>query len=678
MTTKKVKGSKPKGKERKRSQEIVSQSVIMRLLTVIVFGLWQWIFELRTEAKPAAAESANSGGDDLFELSSSNLFELRLLHMNDFHSRFEEVTMRGSKCTAAKREANKCVGGIARIKHKVDEIKQSQTDDNLLFLMAGDLFQGTLWYTKFKWSIVSNLTQSLGLDATSLGNHEFDDGLNDLEQFVTSVPYDVITGNVNVSSQSQRLQDRLLPYKIYEKEFVDDDEQKAQQKRQKRRVGVIGYVTPDTKDITSAGRLTHFEDEVSALSRNVGQLRDKGVDIVIAIGHSGYDRDLEIAKQVEGIDVIIGGHTNTFLWSGERPANYPDPVGDYPTVVESSRDGSSSKTLVLQTNGYGRFLGDITVTFDGQGRVVDWSKGQPVLLDASVAKDPELQATVDEFGREVKNFMKRPIGRTQVELFGGRPDCRLVECTLGSFISDALVDQTNASIAILNSGSFSGSLAMGEITTGDIYSAMPYDNEIDVIKIDGKTLRKLFEHSVATLEVSSNPDPSGSFVQVSGVRIVFDLRQPSGNRVSQLDVASEPKQRPEDYRPVTDGQIYEVAAPSFLVNGGDGFTMLNPANLREHKNMGLLDKDLVRAYVKKQSPINSVPSKGRISYTDLSWPWRGLNQGGDVTVVAPLGGETSSSASASFLPFSHHSTVLLLSCHHLFLLLLSTSSIYTL
>ena len=74
-------------------------------------------------------------------VTSSDLFELRLLHMNDLHSRFQQVTRTGSKCTQKALRADQCVGGVARIKYKVDQIKNSSSDDNVLFLMAGDLFQ---------------------------------------------------------------------------------------------------------------------------------------------------------------------------------------------------------------------------------------------------------------------------------------------------------------------------------------------------------------------------------------------------------------------------------------------------------------------------------------------------------------------------------------------------------
>ena len=151
--------------------------------------------------------------------------------------------------------------------------------------------QGTVWYSKFKWPVVSNLTNHLGLTASCLGNHEFDDGLEDLEKYIDTVPFDVITCNVDFSGQSQYLNDKIIPFKIYTRAFQG----------QERKIGVLGYVTPDTKKLSAGGINVDFEDEVSALSKYSRQLKDLGVDIVIAVGHSGFEKDLQIAKEVNTV-----------------------------------------------------------------------------------------------------------------------------------------------------------------------------------------------------------------------------------------------------------------------------------------------------------------------------------------------------------------------------------------
>ena len=126
---------------------------------------------------------------------------------------------------------------------------------------------------------------------------------------------------------------------------------------------------------------------------------------------------------------------------------------------------------------------------------------------------------------------------------------------------------------------------------------MPYNNEVDVIEISGRTLRLMFEHSVHAYD-ANHPDPDGYFLQVSGVRIVYDVTHRPGQRVASLHVASSPGGPEAKYVQVTEAGTYEVAVTSFIATGGDGYEMLNSTTLLKHKNMGLLDKDLVTAYIK--------------------------------------------------------------------------------
>ena len=114
----------------------------------------------------------------------------------------------------------------------------------------------------------------------------------------------------------------------------------------------------------------------------------------------------------------------------------------------------------------------------------------------------------------------------------------------------------------------------GNITTGDLYSVLPYNNEVDVIKIHGKTLRLMLEGSVRDYD-ATHPDPGGNFLQVSGLQVVFDPARSRGQRVVSLRAASKHGQGEAEYQPVQDDLLYEVAISSFLVGGGDGFDMLN-------------------------------------------------------------------------------------------------------
>ena len=125
-----------------------------------------------------------------------------------------------------------------------------------------------------------------------------------------------------------------------------------------RAVGLVGYLTPETKHISNPGEKIVFSDEVEALKTEVAKLKDAGVNIIIAIGHSGYYRDLEVVKAVSDIDVIVGGHTHSFLYT--ETDSKPNPssntiIGSYPTLVQHSDVGHT--TLVLQAYAFTKYLG---------------------------------------------------------------------------------------------------------------------------------------------------------------------------------------------------------------------------------------------------------------------------------------------------------------------------------
>ena len=161
--------------------------------------------------------------------------------------------------------------------------KKKKTFFNLEFFL-----QGTVWYSMFKWSIVANLTSSLGYTASSLGNHEFDDGVSDLEDFTNAIKdsYPMLACNLDLS-QVPRLQPLIKPYIL--------------KKISGHTIAIVGYVTPDTKELADSGKVK-FIDEIDSLKQTVTKLKkDHGIKIIIAVGHSGYTKDLEIAQKVSKI-----------------------------------------------------------------------------------------------------------------------------------------------------------------------------------------------------------------------------------------------------------------------------------------------------------------------------------------------------------------------------------------
>lgn len=188
--------------------------------------------------------------------------------------------------------------------------------------------------------------------------------MDGLIPFIQNATFPIVTSNLNLSKQPNLAATKLLNSTILTVNGV--------------KIGIIGYLTPDTRIISRTDNVI-FLDEVQSIRREAKELKHKGVNILIAVGHSGFKTDKRIAREVEDIDIVIGGHTNTFLYNGKQP-DREIPEGLYPTEVTQK---SGRKVYVVQAFAYTKYLGNFTVTFNDKGEVSNIS-GNPILVDSSI------------------------------------------------------------------------------------------------------------------------------------------------------------------------------------------------------------------------------------------------------------------------------------------------------
>ncbi|XP_035534500.1 snake venom 5'-nucleotidase-like [Morone saxatilis] len=491
-----------------------------------------------------------------------------------------------------------CFAGVARRATVINRIRSSQS--NVLLLDAGDQFQGTVWFNYYKGAEAAHFMNKLRYDAMAFGNHEFDNGVEGLmKPFMEKIKCPVLSANIKPDETlAATFGSSFLPYKIL---TVGSE-----------RVGVVGYTSQETPALSKPGPHLRFEDEVTALQLQVDKLQTLGVNKIIALGHSGFTVDQEIARKVRGVDIVIGGHTNTFLFTGPPPSSEV-PAGPYPLMV---RSGDGRQVPVVQAYAFGKYLGHLKVTFDDAGNVVK-STGKPILLDSSVPQDPDFLADVEEWKKNLANYSAQVVGQTLVFLNGTTEECRFRECNLGNLICDAMVNNnvrlsddvqwSHISAAIFNGGGVRTSVdettRNGSITMEDLISVLPFGGTFDLVQLKGSTLRKAFEHSVKRYGQST-----GEFLQVSGFHVEFDLSKPPGHRVRSLSVLCT-KCRVPHYEPVEDKTVYTVVLPSYMVVGGDGFSMIKNETLRH--NSGDLDISVVSNYIAQRKKV--YPSvEGRI------------------------------------------------------------------
>ncbi|XP_007427924.1 5'-nucleotidase [Python bivittatus] len=523
-------------------------------------------------------------------------FELTILHTNDVHARVEQTSRDSGKCTG-----QDCYGGVARRATKIQEIRATRR--NVLLLDAGDQYQGTIWFSYFKGLEVVRFMNSLGYDAMALGNHEFDNGVEGLlDPLLKYVNFPIVSANIKAKKQlANNITGYFLPYKI-----INVGSEK---------VGIVGYTTKETPVLSNPGPDLWFQDEVEALQPHVDKLLTLGVNKIIALGHSGFIVDKNIAQKVKGVDVVVGGHTNTFLYTGSPPSNEV-PAGEYPFMVRSD-DGR--QVPVVQAYAFGKYLGNLNIIFDDQGNVIKAS-GNPILLNKDIPEDPAVKAEIDRLKIQLQNFSSQEIGKTIVYLNGTTHACRFQECNMGNLICDAVVynnlrypddDQWNhVSMCILNGGGIRSPIDEqannGSITVEELIAVLPFGGTFDLLQIKGSALREAFEHSV-----HRHGQGTGEMLQVSGVKVVYDLSQRPGSRVVSLKVLCTDCRVPV-YVPLEMEKTYKVLLPSFLAAGGDGYHMLKggPSN----HSSGDLDISTVSSYITRMGKVFPAV-EGRVTFS---------------------------------------------------------------
>lgn len=468
---------------------------------------------------------------------------LHILHTNDVHSRIEQINGSDSTCNEEQAAANECFGGVARIASKVAELRDQILAEggNVIVLDAGDQYQGSLFYTTYKGIEVVEFMTAIGYDAMAVGNHEFDDGPEGLAVLVDGVQFPVISGNIDVSTSN------VLADKVARHSVIELGDQK---------VGVVSALAMDTPETSSPGPNVIFQDDVESLKASVEELTAQGIDKIIALTHVGYLRDQQLAADVPGLDVVVGGHSHTLLGEMEGAE------GAYPTMV-AGPDGKD--VPIVQAYAYGKYLGHLTVTFDDNGEVTAL-EGQPILLDASVTEDQAIAARVTEMAEPILELREKVVAQTDAPIDGDRANCRARECEMGNLVADAMLDRVRdqgVTIAIQNGGGLRASIDEGEVTMGEIYTVLPFQNTLATFQLNGGDIIAALENGA-----SQHAEAGGRFAQVAGLKYTLDPSAEPGSRISDVMV-----QEDGAWVPIDEGQTYGVATNNYMRGGGDGYAV---------------------------------------------------------------------------------------------------------
>jgi len=512
-------------------------------------------------------------GIEFAHAAGPEAYKLRIIHTNDHHARIEPV-LTGTPPVPLH-------GGVSRRKTLIDAIREE--GGNQILLDAGDVFQGTLWFTQYLGQADLEFYNALGYEAVTIGNHEFDKGQQPLAEFLKRTTFPVLSANIAADSSSP-LSGLFKPWII--KEIGS------------QRVGIFGVTTEETPILSSPGPGVSFTNYIVAAQRSVAELKAQGVNKIIALTHVGITFDRELARQVEGIQVIIGGHSHTPMGPQVNP---PDPSRPYPEVIAAP----SGKPVIVTTDWeWGRWLGDLTVGFDANGDITSVVAAQPTEVAPSIDPDPGFENRIKVLVQPLAALRSQQVGEAAVALNGVRADVRSKETNLGNLIADAMLEKTRAAgaqLALMNGGSIRTSIDAGPITLGEVLEVQPFGNTIVLITLTGAQVKEALENGVSQLE-----QVAGRFPQVAGMRYTFNKGAPVGSRILSVQVAD----GKGGYTNIDPNGSYRVVTNTFLIVGGDGYSVLTQGTGKY--DTGFIDADVTTEYIRARSPI-SAAVEGRIT-----------------------------------------------------------------
>lgn len=508
--------------------------------------------------------------------SAQRGLELVILHVNDTHAHVAGIDEDGN---ASFSEAGSR-GGYGRIAAAIRQARAA--GDNVLALDAGDQFQGTLYYSVHKWPLLAALNRHLPYDAMTLGNHEFDEGCRELARFLAETPFPVVAANLAPEKGCPLLGSRIVPSVVRE--------------IRGRRVGIVGLANPEVS-LAAACPQTRFLDAAAALRTAVKELERQGVRHIVALTHLGLPADRRLARSVDGVDVIVGGHSHSYLGPGAAEGPYP--------IVERSPSGQP--VLVVTAKRATQYLGELRVTFDEAGIPLVW-EGGPRELAPGDARSPAISALADAYTASLAAFRKDVVGSRQPgSLPDGMDACRAGECLGGMMTTDAMLAYARpygAVIALCNGGAMRAALPEGRITRGDLLTMHPFGNMMVLREYSGGQIRAALEHGV-----SGEGGMGPRLLQVAGLRYAVDARRPAGERIVRVALADGHGRAV----PLDPGMRYGVILPEYLARGGDGYAMLKDGKALPSPEP--IDVDLVEGYLRAHDPL-PLPATGRIARLD--------------------------------------------------------------
>lgn len=487
---------------------------------------------------------------------SNNTRKFTILHSNDMHGDF---------LAESAKDKEELIGGLALLSGYINKVREEE--ENVLYVISGDMVQGSLIDSEYKGISTMEIMNYLAPDVVALGNHEFDYGLPHLLFLEKMANFPIVNANLYIKKYGKRL---MRPYLIIPKAGLD--------------ILFTGIITEKVMDSISMDKLIGSFVTLQDASHEVGKIcnayKNDDIDLTILLTHIGYESDIKLAKMLDpkwGVDMIIGGHSHTYL---EKPAKVNN------ILIAQSGTG---------TNQIGRF--DITIDDDANS-IIDY-KWRCVQIDNKIAKsDRRLVDFIRSFKKEVDQKYNTIICKFAEKLTHPK---REIETSLGNLFADIYAEVGLIDVMFVGSGSIRGKEMGPVVTLMDLKACFPYDDSITKFSVQGKKLKTIFAHIMRP----ENRNNEGECYQVNQrIKAVYNDKTKT---LESLTINGQP---------VDDFKLYTIGLQGYHANSSKAFLNISPEELREDGKSTVVSTsaaEVLEEYLRSHQNLDK-KVEGRLNY----------------------------------------------------------------
>jgi len=421
---------------------------------------------------------------------------------------------------------------------------------------GGDLISPSVMSGLTKGTQMIELMNAVGTDVAVPGNHEFDFGPEVASRRIGEAKFPWLGTNV-LGRDGKPAAGMTDVHTVKAGDFT---------------VGFFGLLAPETDTLSSPGDDIRFASVAETAAASVKKLQEMGADVIVALTHLDMATDIRLAREVEGIHAILGGHDHDpIVW---RAGSVP--------ILKAGYDAHHLGALDLS---------------------VEWveSRGKKKLQvvpawrltsTAGVAADPAIKAIVDKHNAKLDEDLNVPVGETKVMLDSQRASVRTAETNMGNLIADAMRAGVKADIAITNGGGIRGDRTYDAgtvLTRKDVLTELPFGNVTVLLDMTGADVLAALENGVSQVE-----EKAGRFPQVSGLAFTYDPKAAAGSRVVNVTVGG---------KALDKAKTYKVATNDYMAGGGDGYAAMKNAKVVIDASGATLMATTVMNHIAANAPV---------------------------------------------------------------------------